>query len=551
MSKVGKFIKKRRALIIVLIVLIIIGAVIFNIVSSAQQAMGAIFSAPSITTLVRQDIENVIVASGQTSSTDARSVTVSGTSSTPNATATEIVSLEIKVGDTVSEGQIIATLDDEAIQENIEAAQESYDNNRIDISASDALTDHDLEQSQNTVDEAAAKYTEDKDKYNADLAVLNNAIAAQNNIITQANSTTKTQIDQLITTSTVLAAIPITDETQLNTAYATIVDPNVPADANEQEIVDVYNDIQTLRSTLSQTVATANGEIATFQVQMDNLTQTYSSQETANLKSLENAQSSLDRQLLQINSTDIKNQRTLEDLYDGIITAQEGLEDTYLRSPIDGVVTQLNFDVGDTLSGALCEIQDLNSMEIITTVPSFDAVKLKEGMASIITTDSTGTVEFGGTITAISPIAVDATGSFSVTVSIDESHEDLRAGVPAQVKFMIESSSDVYAVPIDAVMEIDGEQFVYVYDTMPTTEQIALGEEDGRRMIKVATGLESDYLVEIISAELVDGMLVLDDPQGFNVSTAMTMVDGAFALPGGGGNAGGGPTGGGAGGGGR
>ncbi len=86
---------------------------------------------------------------------------------------------------------------------------------------------------------------------------------------------------------------------------------------------------------------------------------------------------------------------------------------------------------------------------------------------------------------------------------------------------MLEAATNAYAVPIDAIVEMNGSSFIYVYDTMPTTEQLAMGEEDGRRMVRVETGLESDYLVEITSTELFDGMIVLDDPLGINVSTAM------------------------------
>ena len=40
------------------------------------------------------------------------------------------------------------------------------------------------------------------------------------------------------------------------------------------------------------------------------------------------------------------------------------------------------------------------------------------------------------------------------------------------------------------------------------------------REIVVQTGMESDYLIEIISDELHDGMQILNDPEGRNVSNA-------------------------------
>ncbi len=507
MSKVLKVLKKRKVLIIVLVILVVIGILIFNAVTSAQQAVNALLYTPSATPLVKQDIENVIVASGLTSSAEKRSVTMS---EMPAGTGVEIISVDIEVGDTVKTGQVLATLDDEATIENIANAQESYDDNRQDIYSANALTNHDLAQAQGTVDSAAETFNTAKDDFNKEIQAFNEAIAAQNAIITQETTTTNNKITALLNTWGA-------DEAALNTAYQNVPDKDNPVGADILT-VNTYNEIATLRTMLAKTVADATTVISGIQAQIDSLTKSYSAQESANLKALESAQASLERQQLQAQSGNIKDQRTLDDLYENIITAQEGMEDTYLRAPIGGGVTEVNFSAGETLSGTFCVIQDLSAMEIATTVSSYDVVKLQEGMAATITTDSTAEVELKGTIKTIAPIAIDQQGNFQVVVSLEEGHENLRAGVPAKITFLLESSQQVFAVPIDAVMEEDGSHFVYVYDTLPTAEQAMLGEQDGRRRIDVALGLESDYLVEIISAELTTGMLVLDDPQGLNVA---------------------------------
>ncbi len=213
-------------------------------------------------------------------------------------------------------------------------------------------------------------------------------------------------------------------------------------------------------------------------------------------------------------------QTQVETAEDSLETAENALDDYYVRSPISGVVTALNFDEGDYLSGALCTVQNLSSFEIVTTVASYDVVNLSEGMRAVITTDSTGDVEIAGSIHSISPIAVDESGNFEIVVRLSESHPNLRAGVPSKITFVLEENSNVFAVPIDAVMEENGQKYVYVYDERPTPEQLALGEQDGRRRLDVTTGMETAYLVQIISDELHEGMLILDDPMGLNISVA-------------------------------
>ncbi len=540
MSKVFSFIKRRKVLIIVLAIIIIIVAVVANFISSATQAVTGMLSTPSVTTLVRQDIENVIVATGSTASTERRIVVGTGVA------GTEFVAVNVEVGDEVSQDEILAQLNDDPVYEQIEAAQESYSDRKTDIANSDAITDHNLSVAQNTLTDAQNSYNEAKAKYLADQQVYTDRKAALNSTLATQTTAANTQIPTLLAAWAAAQTPPLTQvesfEAELNAAYNALTDPEKEDFTNLT--VETYNNIASLRAAIQQT----SSEIAMIDIESQNLLNTFSAQETNYLNSIEQAQNSLTLQGLQAQSTDSTNSRTLEDLSEGIADAEESMEDTFIRSPINGVVTELNYDTGDTLgTSALCTIQDLDNLQISTTVASYDVVRLSEGMQAVITTDSTGEVELMGTVTEISPISVDASGNFSVTISVDETNENLRAGVPAQVTFLIESSPDTYAVPIDAVVERDGSQYIYVYDSMPTPEQALLGEEDGRRMIQVATGLESDYLVEIISAELTDGMIVLDDPNSLNVQDLM---DGALMItaPGVGGGTpaggGGGPAGG-------
>ncbi len=543
MSKVASFIKKRKVLLIVLTIIVIIIAVVVNFISSAATAVTGMLSMPSVTTLSRQNVENVIVATGSTASSETRIVVATGTA------GSELIAVNIEVGDSVSNNEILAQLDDETVYDKIESAQESYSDKRTDIAYSDAITDHNLAVSQNSVTDAQTAYTDAKTKYENDQQENANKRAALQTNLTSQTKTVNTQIETLLLSwATADGSIDLSKpelfETELTKAY------NLLSSIEQQDdtilTAQTYNSISMLRASLQS----ISSEIAMLESESEALLNSFSTQETQLLNSIEQAQNSLTTQSLQAQSGDSTNSRTLEDLNESIVDAQAELDDTYIRSPIDGVVTELNYEVGDTLgTSALCTIQNLSDMQIYTTVASYDVVNLTEGMQAVITTDSTGDVELMGTITEISPIAVDASGSFSVEISIDSENENLRVGVPAQVTFILDSSPDTYAVPIDAVVEQDGSSYIYVYDTMPTAEQAALGEDDGRRMIQVATGLEADYLIEIISPELFDGMIVLDDPQGFNVASFSGM-DGALMVtgPGAGGGA---PAGGGGAGGGR
>ncbi len=520
MSKFKSFVKKRRVLIIVLVIIIIIIAVVANFINSASQMAQMLVQQPSISGLSRQSLENVIVASGTTASSDSRSAVVSGSTATANA---KITAINVEVGDVVTEGQILATLDDEAAMDNIENANEKYSDTVTDITESGRLTDHNLAIAQDAYNDAVNSYNEQKAAYNAQADPLKASIAALNAEITNITTATGEQVAQALTAwgQTVDPTIPLDGLQAAVTALYNTFDDAAKADLTNALTVNTYNTVTSLQQQLATKTADNQKLIAEQQATLDKITAEFSATETQLLKSVETAQNSLTQQTIQSETSDIQNARNLEDLNEAIVDAQESIEDTYIRSPMSGVVTALNFREGEVLSGALGTIQNLTAMEINLSIPSYDAVVLQVGMAAEITTDSTGDNVLQGVIESISPIAMDQQGNFSVTVSITSTDENLRAGVPAEISFMIDKVDDVYAVPLDAVVEEDGSYYVYVYDTMPTAEQSALGEQDGRRKIKVSTGMETDYMVQITSTELADGMLILEDPLGLNVQSNM------------------------------
>ncbi len=396
MSKVVAFIKKRKVLLIVLAVVIIIVVVIANILGSLGSAGLAMMSAPSFTQLSRQDVENVIVATGSTSSSEKRAIVGLA------PTGTEIVELNIAVGDYVKKDEVLATLDDQALQDKVSDAQESYYDKSSDIFYSDQITDFDLSVTQKSVTDAQADYDANISRRNH----LSNEITYYQNRLASIPSERTAALKKWATaTGATLTGTTSTDYAALKLIYDAIPDKQKPANADEIETVNAYNTMLQLdnqETTANSTIPVLNNELVAL-----------ASAEEGLLKSLETAQNNLTRQSLQAQSTDNTNAQALDDLNDNIHDAIDDLDDLLIRSPLNGVVTEVNYQKGELFgASALCTIQDLDNLEIIATVPSYDVVKLETGMQATFTTDSTGTTKMRGTVTAISPIATDTSGGF-------------------------------------------------------------------------------------------------------------------------------------------
>lgn len=222
-------------------------------------------------------------------------------------------------------------------------------------------------------------------------------------------------------------------------------------------------------------------------------------------------------------------------------------EDQLITAPIAGTVTamtaELNQSAGGsggsmtamgteaaaTTGGSLFTIQDTGSLEVTATVPEYDMVSLSTGMPVTITSDALEDESWEGALESISPVAVDENGNFTVVASVTSAPGRLAVGMSAKMNIIVEEKQDIYAVPYDAVVENEaGEMVVYEY-LAPASESAAQDAQTvQRREIVVETGMEADYYIEIIADELEDGLLILTDPEGRNVSDEPT----GFSFPG-------------------
>lgn len=185
---------------------------------------------------------------------------------------------------------------------------------------------------------------------------------------------------------------------------------------------------------------------------------------------------------------------------------EEQLSDCTVYAAMDGVITSLSVEEGETFAGgAIYEIQDPEHFIVEASVDEYDIVDLAKGMSAYVKTDSMGEEEMEAEVTFVSPTgtsgvqmgSASSTASYALEITIKEPQERLRAGMTAQVSISLEESRGALAVPYDCVQtNAAGEHFVYA-------------EENGqRKKVVVETGIETDYYTEVISEELKEGMKV-------------------------------------------
>jgi RND family efflux transporter MFP subunit len=190
------------------------------------------------------------------------------------------------------------------------------------------------------------------------------------------------------------------------------------------------------------------------------------------------------------------------------------MENTTLRSPINGVVTARNYDVGDmyAMSMPLFTVEQIVPVKLLVGVSETDYSKVKKGDSVEVTADAIPGKVFYGKVNRIYPTVDPATRTFTVEVKIDNTYKTLRPGMFARATINFGSNNNV-VIPDVAVVKQQGsgERFVYVLnaDNTVTYKKVVLGRRMGAEY-EVLEGLEDgDKIVVGGQIRLKDGIKVI------------------------------------------
>jgi HlyD family secretion protein len=120
-------------------------------------------------------------------------------------------------------------------------------------------------------------------------------------------------------------------------------------------------------------------------------------------------------------------------------TARAALEDTELRAPFSGTVTEINVDIGETAApgDVIVVLATLDRLQVLTTdLIELDVARLREGQPVIVKVDALPDVSLSGRVTRIDLQSVDHHGdvTYPVTVELEETVPELRWGMTAMVE---------------------------------------------------------------------------------------------------------------------
>lgn len=200
------------------------------------------------------------------------------------------------------------------------------------------------------------------------------------------------------------------------------------------------------------------------------------------------------------------------------------LEDTIIRAPFAGVITQRNATEGDFVtptsfssntSSATSIVTLANDLEILAKVPEVDIGQIKSGQEVEIRVDSFPNQTFKGIVRLVSPEAKEdptqrGVITFEVRVRMLTGKDKLRSGMTADLAFLGQRVDNALMVPTVAIITNKGQTGVLVPDrnNKPKFQPVTIGSNIGNET-KILDGMKpgDPVFVELPEGQKLDDII--------------------------------------------
>ena len=189
------------------------------------------------------------------------------------------------------------------------------------------------------------------------------------------------------------------------------------------------------------------------------------------------------------------------------------LENTYLRSPINGVVTARNYDKGDmySMTQPIFVVQQVTPVKMLINLSESMFTQVNKGMEFDITVEAYPGEIFKGKVNLIYPTVSATTHTFPVEVICQNSDQRLRPGMFARVTANFGTNHHVVVPDVAVVKQMgSGEHFIYVLqpDNTVKYQLVEVGKRLGNRYEIISGINEGDRIVTEGQPRLKDGVTV-------------------------------------------
>ncbi|MEE8193213.1 MAG: efflux RND transporter periplasmic adaptor subunit [Gemmatimonadales bacterium] len=194
---------------------------------------------------------------------------------------------------------------------------------------------------------------------------------------------------------------------------------------------------------------------------------------------------------------------------------QVRLERTVVRAPFAGVVGQRYVSMGDyvTTSDRLTTLQTVDPQRAVFRVPERHAERLEMGQEITFRVAAVPDQELSGVVDFIDPIVELPARAITVKAMVRNRNRVLKPGMFIEVRLTTEVRPDAVVVPEDAILPLQGADYVWVIaESLATRREVELGVRTPG-FVEILSGVDAGEQVVVGGLErLIEGAPVAPIP---------------------------------------
>jgi RND family efflux transporter MFP subunit len=190
------------------------------------------------------------------------------------------------------------------------------------------------------------------------------------------------------------------------------------------------------------------------------------------------------------------------------------VRDSKVRAPITGVIASRMVKEGNMTANAGSEmftIVALDTLQGVVYLPESEMNNVHVGQQAYLNFPANAKA-VPATVGLISPIIDTESGTFKVTLKVNNDDHVLKPGMFAKVSLTLDVHDNAQIVPQRALLVTDTETSLFVI------------QDNKAKKIKVVTGFEQDGFVEILTPLNTDEPIVIVGQQGLKVDSAVKII---------------------------
>jgi cobalt-zinc-cadmium efflux system membrane fusion protein len=139
-----------------------------------------------------------------------------------------------------------------------------------------------------------------------------------------------------------------------------------------------------------------------------------------------------------------------------------------MKSPLTGIVVERAVTPGQSIGGdpsqVLFTVADLDMLQVLADLYERDLALVREGQFAVVNVEAYPGVDFPATVAAVGDVVDPATRTIKVRAWVNNDSHKLKPEMFARLRLEVGEGAQFIAVPREAVLEVDGKQFVYLVE---------------------------------------------------------------------------------------